>query len=70
MDTLRDTHLLGRRLVLEYAAQDATDAEEEIERMGRKVTRQTDVVAMARLKAGGKRRIEIDEGGNVVDGGE
>lgn len=67
MDSLKDTHLLGRRLVLEYAAEDATNAEEEIERMNQKVTRQTNVVAMAKLKANSKRKVDLDESGNPLD---
>lgn len=66
MDLLKDTHLLGRRLVLEYAAQDATNAEEEIERMNQKVSKQTNMVALARLKANSKKKIEIDDTGGVM----
>lgn len=67
MDALKDTHLLGRRLVLEYAAQDAANAEEEIERMNQKVTKQTNMVALHRLKADRKKKIEIAENGGVVE---
>lgn len=67
MDSLRDTHLLGRRLVLEYAAQDAANAEEEIESMNQKVSRQINMVALARLKASSKRKVELDDSGAVAD---
>lgn len=67
MDSLKDTHLLGRRLVLEYAAQDAANAEEEIERMTQKASKQTNMVALARLRANSKRKVELDESGGVVD---
>lgn len=67
MDSLRDTHLLGRRLVLEYAAQDAANAEEEIESMNQKVSRQINMVALAKLKANSKRKVELDDSGAVAD---
>jgi len=65
MDALRDTHLLGRRLVLEFAEGDAEGAEEEIERMQRKVAEQSGVIEVARLREGRRRR-----GGELKDGGE
>ena len=61
MDALRDTHLLGRKLVLEYASQDAADAEEEIARMTKKVGKQSHLVAMQTLRDNSKRRkFDID----------
>ncbi|KAI5843961.1 hypothetical protein DFP73DRAFT_551085 [Morchella snyderi] len=68
MEALKDTHLLGRRLVLEYAAQEAADAEEEIERMGEKVARQTGAVALHKLRADRKRKVEIAVDGGVEEG--
>ena len=56
MDALRDTHLLGRRLVLEFAAGDTIDPETEIERMQQKVSKQSDKVALQRLLAGSARK--------------
>ena len=56
LDALRDSHLLGRRLVLEFAAEDATDPEEEIEKMQRKVSKQSDKVALQRIIAGSARQ--------------
>lgn len=50
---LRDTHLLGRRLVLDYAETEAVDAEEEIEKMQRKVGRQVNKVALEQLTGEG-----------------
>jgi multiple RNA-binding domain-containing protein 1 len=67
MEALKDTHLLGRRLVLEYAAQEAADAEEEIERMGEKVARQTGAVALHKLRADRKRKVEIAGDGGVEE---
>ncbi|PFH60341.1 hypothetical protein XA68_11118 [Ophiocordyceps unilateralis] len=56
LKALRDTHLLGRRLVLEYAEAETVDAEEEIEKMQRKVGGQVNKVALQQLTAGGRRR--------------
>lgn len=57
---LKDTHLLGRRLVIEFAAEDAQDAEEEIERMSRKVGKQVDKVALQTLTGGGRKKFNIE----------
>jgi multiple RNA-binding domain-containing protein 1 len=56
MDALRDTHLLGRRLVLDFVAGDAEDAEEEIERMQKKVGAQVNKVALQKLTSGGRKK--------------
>ena len=56
MEALRDTHLLGRRLVLEFVAEDAVDPEQEIEKMQQKVGKQSDKVALQRLIAGSGRK--------------
>ena len=56
LDALRDTHLLGRRLVLEFAAEDAIDPEEEIEKMQGKISKQSDKVALQQLIAGSARQ--------------
>ncbi|KAB8446244.1 hypothetical protein FH972_025226 [Carpinus fangiana] len=56
MDALRNTHFLGRRLVLDYAAGDAEDAEAEIAKMQEKVGRQTSSVAMKRLTSTSERK--------------
>jgi multiple RNA-binding domain-containing protein 1 len=56
MEALRDTHLLGRRLVLEFAEEEAKDAEEEIERMQSKVGKQVNKVALQKVMGGGQRR--------------
>jgi multiple RNA-binding domain-containing protein 1 len=42
MDALKTTHLLGRKLVLEYASEDAVDPEEEIQKIEKKMGRQVD----------------------------
>jgi len=60
MFALRDTHLLGRRLVIDYAAEDAEDAEEEIARMQSKVGSQIDKVAVQNLLGSGTSRKKFD----------
>ena len=68
VEALRDTHLLGRRLVLEAAEEDALDPEVEIERMQQKVSKQSDKVALQQAIAGAARRSKF-EGGDGVDQG-
>lgn len=55
MEALKDTHLLGRKLNLSFAAADAIDPEDEIQRMQAKVKRQDDKVAAQKLVSGGDR---------------
>ncbi|KAI5287632.1 Multiple RNA-binding domain-containing protein 1 [Ascosphaera aggregata] len=69
MDALRNTHLLGRRLVLEFAASEATDAEEEIAKMEKKVSAQVDRVQMSQLVGGGRKKFQM-KGINEDDGME
>ena len=66
MDALRDTHLLGRRLVLDFAAEDATDPEQEIEKMQEKVGKQANKVKLQGLTAPGRKKF-IVEGIEDVD---
>lgn len=66
MDALKDTHLLGRRLVIDFAAEDAIDPEEEIEKMQKRVRRQADKVALQRLTGTGRRKFNV-EGQDDVD---
>ncbi|KAF2765209.1 RNA-binding domain-containing protein [Teratosphaeria nubilosa] len=65
MDALKDTHLLGRRLVLDFAAGEAEDAEAEIEKMQAKVGAQVNKVALQTLTNGGRKKFmtaqEVDE---------
>lgn len=56
VDALRDTHLLGRRLVLDFAAEDPEDAEAEIEKMQQKVGAQVNKVALQKLTSGGRKK--------------
>ncbi|TKA66388.1 hypothetical protein B0A49_05815 [Cryomyces minteri] len=66
MDALRDTHLLGRRLVLDFAAEDPEDAEAEIEKMQKKVGSQINKVALQRLTSSGRKKFNV-EGNNDLD---
>lgn len=59
MDALRDTHLLGRRLVLDFAAEDPADVEEELEKMQQKVGSQVNKVALQRLTGGGRKKFNV-----------
>ena len=66
MDALRDTHLLGRRLILDFAAEDAVDPEKEIEMMQQRVGKQADKVALQRLTGSGRKKFHV-EGGDELD---
>ncbi|KAL4942408.1 hypothetical protein BDV06DRAFT_211841 [Aspergillus oleicola] len=59
MDALKNTHLLGRRLVLEFANAEAIDAEEEIERIEKKVGEQVDRVKLQKLTGAGRRKFTV-----------
>ena len=61
MDALRDTHLLGRRLVLDFAAEDPEDAEAEIEKMQQKIGAQANKVALQKLTSGGRKKFTTQE---------
>ncbi|WYZ44325.1 hypothetical protein EsH8_VII_000761 [Colletotrichum jinshuiense] len=65
LNALRDTHLLGRRLVLDYAEAEAVDAEEEIAKMQRKIGGQVNKVALSQLTGQGRKRVNI--GGDNAD---
>ena len=66
IDALKDTHLLGRRLVLDFAAEDAIDPEQEIEKMQKKVGSQADKVALQRLTGTGRKKFNV-QGSEEVD---
>ena len=66
IEALRDSHFLGRRLVLDFTTEDALDAEEEIEKMQRKVGGQTDKVALQKLMGSGRKKFNVD-GGDEMD---
>lgn len=70
MSALQGTHLLGRRLVMEYAQSDAQNAEEEIARLEKKVQKQVTNETLAGLRLSGKRNIDLEnnEDLNGLDG--
>jgi multiple RNA-binding domain-containing protein 1 len=59
MDALKNTHLLGRRLVLEFANEEAIDAEEEIKRIEKKVGEQLDRVKLQKLTGAGRKKFTV-----------
>ncbi|KAF9875895.1 pre-rRNA processing protein [Colletotrichum karsti] len=65
LNALRDTHLLGRRLVLDFAEAEAVDAEEEIAKMQRKIGGQVNKVALSQLMGQGRKKVNI--GGDDAD---
>lgn len=60
MDALMNTHLLGRRLVLEFAAAETTDPEEEIQKIEKKVGKQMDRVKLKNLTSSDRRKFNVD----------
>lgn len=60
LNALKNTHLLGRRLVLEFAAEDPIDAEEEIQKMQQKVGNQVDKMTVQRLMGSGRTKFTVD----------
>ncbi|KAK7520509.1 hypothetical protein IWZ03DRAFT_139930 [Phyllosticta citriasiana] len=59
MDALRNTHLLGRKLVLDFASEDPEDAEEEIAKMQEKVGKQVNKVALQNLTGAGRKKFNV-----------
>lgn len=68
MDALKDTHLLGRRLVLDFAAEDEIDPEQAIAKMQQKAGKQADKVALQRLTGSGRKKFNV-EGNEEMDRG-
>ncbi|KAL8696194.1 MAG: hypothetical protein Q9224_002923, partial [Gallowayella concinna] len=66
IDALKDTHLLGRRLVLDFAAGDEIDPEDEIAKMQKKAGKQADKVALQRLVGTGRKKFNV-EGNEDID---
>ncbi|RAH79566.1 pre-rRNA processing protein Mrd1 [Aspergillus japonicus CBS 114.51] len=59
MDALKNTHLLGRKLVLEFANEEAIDAEEEIKQIEKKVGEQMDRVKLQKLSGPGRKKFTV-----------
>lgn len=64
LNALKDTHLLGRKLVLDFAEAEAVDAEEEIAKMQKKIGGQVSRVALQQLTGRGRQRVNIGETGD------
>lgn len=62
IEALRNTHLLGRKLVMEYASEDPEDAEAVIQQMQRKVGDQTDKVVLQRLLRSDRQKFNVASG--------
>lgn len=59
MNALKNTHLLGRRLVLTFAETEDDDPEKELEKMQRKVGSQANKVALQQLTSGGRKKFNV-----------
>ncbi|WEW58292.1 Multiple RNA-binding domain-containing protein 1 [Emydomyces testavorans] len=60
MDALRNTHLLGRKLVLEFASEEAVDPEEEIQKIEKKMDAQANKVKLKQLVGSGRKKFHIN----------
>ena len=61
MDALTNTHLLGRRLVLQFAEGDNVDPEEEIRTIERKVEQQSKRIHFNSLKGPGRKKFSLED---------
>jgi multiple RNA-binding domain-containing protein 1 len=64
LNALKDTHLLGRKLVLDFAEAEAVDAEEEIAKMQKKIGGQVNKITLQQLTGRGRQRVNIGETGD------
>ncbi|KAL1835742.1 hypothetical protein VTJ49DRAFT_6147 [Mycothermus thermophilus] len=68
LTSLKDTHLLGRRLVIDFANADEVDPEEQIKAMEKKIRDQVNKVTLQQLTGGGRKKVNIgDRGGGDED---
>ncbi|KAL9116149.1 MAG: hypothetical protein Q9227_000519 [Pyrenula ochraceoflavens] len=58
LSALKDTHLLGRRLVLEFAAEESVDPEAEIQAIEKKVGVQTEAINLRKAAGQGRRKFD------------
>ena len=65
MTALKDTHLLGRRLVIDFAEADEVDPEEQIKAMEKKMRGQANKVALQQLT--GRNRTKVNIGNDDED---
>ncbi|SCU90397.1 LAMI_0E01882g1_1 [Lachancea mirantina] len=68
MDQLQGVHLLGRRLVMQYAEQEPEDAEEQIAKMTRKVKSQVVATQHAALRNASRSKVDFGENHDDNDG--
>ncbi|KAK3943689.1 putative multiple RNA-binding domain-containing protein [Diplogelasinospora grovesii] len=61
LNALKDTHLLGRRLVLDFAAAEEVDPEEQIKAMEKKMRGQVNKVALQQLTGMGRTKVIIGD---------
>jgi len=66
-NSLKDTHLLGRRLVIDFAEAEEVDPEEQIKAMEKKVRGQVNKVTLQELTGRGRTKVNI---GNEDEEGE
>ena len=59
LNSLRDTHLLGRRLVVDFAEAEEVDPEEQIKAMEQKMLGQANKVALQQLTGRGRAKVNI-----------
>ncbi len=59
MEALKDTHLLGRRLVLEFAEEEAIDPEAEIRAMESKAGRQTEMIQLNKMTGSSRKKFSV-----------
>lgn len=69
MLALQNTHLLGRRLVIDFASGEVEDPEAEIAKMQQKVDSQAQAVALQRLTASERRKFVLDQDSELPDEG-
>ena len=60
VEALTNTHLLGRRLVLEFANGDAIDPEDQIRAMEQKVSHQIDSIHLNKMTGSARRKFNVD----------
>ncbi|EFW15459.1 Multiple RNA-binding domain-containing protein 1 [Coccidioides posadasii str. Silveira] len=60
MDALRNTHLLGRKLVLEFVSEEAVDPEEEIQKIEKKMDAQANRVKLKQLVGSGRKKFQVN----------
>ncbi|KAK4196883.1 putative multiple RNA-binding domain-containing protein [Triangularia verruculosa] len=61
LTALKDTHLLGRRLVLDFAEAEDLDPEEQIKAMEKKMRGQASKVALQQLTGAGRSKVNIGD---------